>query len=140
MITPIESNNAFLFAPASSGPILTNISKNFARNWPSDDLEAGYAAKYAVDKFKSNRTIVVYVNSYYGVGLKNKFVKEFIDSHKSITDTITYDVDQSDFKTIIGKIKSKNPDCIYLACSVSTVAVLFASVFSLLACALFSSI
>jgi branched-chain amino acid transport system substrate-binding protein len=115
MITPIERNNAFLFAPASSGSILTNVSKNFSRNWPSDDLEAGYAAKYAIENLNSNKAIVVYVNSYYGIGLKNRFVKSFIESNRLILDTINYSVDQTDFTIIIGKIKSKKPDCIYLA-------------------------
>lgn len=115
MIPTIEGNNAFLFAPASSGAILTNISKCFARNWPSDDLEAGFAVKYAIDKLKCKHPVVVFVNSYYGKGLKDKFVREFIFAKKTVLDTISFEVDQTDYKTIIGKLKEKNPDCIYLA-------------------------
>lgn len=115
MIPTIEGNDAFLFAPASSGPILTNISNRFARNWPSDDLEAGFASKYAIEKFKCNKPIILYVNSDYGKGLKDKFIKDLISAKKNILDTISFEVNQTDYKTIIGKIKQKNPDCIYLA-------------------------
>lgn len=115
MIPVIESNNAFLFAPASSGSILADISNNFARNWPSDDIEAGYAAKFALNNFKSNNPIIIYVNSYYGIGLKDKFKNVYMQNGKQIMDTLSFEVDQTDFKSLISKVKEKNPDCIYLA-------------------------
>lgn len=115
MIPVIESNRAFLFAPASSGSILTNVSKNFARNWPSDDLEAGFAAKYVIEKLKSKHVLVISVNNYYGEGLRVRFINELKKSGILQIDTILYEVDQSDYKTIIGQVRDKHPDCIYLA-------------------------
>lgn len=115
MIPVVEQNNAFLFAPASSSPILSGISKNFARNWPSDDAEAASAAEFSKNKFLANTAAIIYVNSDYGTGLKNKFTKTFEDEGGKIVAAETYSVGATDFKTVLLKVKSNNPECIYLA-------------------------
>jgi len=115
MIPVIEKNNAFLFAPASSSPKLTNVSKNFARNWPSDNAEAGSAAEYAKNQLKAKTASIIYVNSDYGIGLKNKFEVQFKDEDNSVLITEPYEVGATDFKTLLLKVKAKKADCIYLA-------------------------
>ncbi len=115
MIPVVEQNNAFLFAPASSSPKLTGISKSFARNWPSDIAEAVSAAKFARSEFSANTAAILYVNSDYGTGLKEKFSKTFENGGGKIVSAETYTVGATDFKTVLLKIKATNPDCIYLA-------------------------
>lgn len=114
MIPVVEQNNAFLFAPASSSPKLSDISKNFARNWPSDVAEAVSAAKFARSQFSATTAAIIFVNSDYGTGLKEKFTKTFEDEGGKIVVAETYIVGATDFKTVLLKIKSANPDCIYL--------------------------
>lgn len=115
MIPVVEQNNAFLFAPASSSPKLTDISKSFARNWPSDVAEAGSAAKFAKTNFAANTASIIYVNSDYGTGLKDKFAQVFEGSGGKIVSAETYSVGTTDFRTLLLKVKSVTPDCIYLA-------------------------
>lgn len=115
MIPVVEQNNAFLFAPASSSPKLTNISKNFARNWPSDLAEAGSAAQFAKNKFAASTTAILYVNSEYGIGLKDKFSQVYESSGGKIVAAEPYEVGATDFKTVLLKIKAANPEAIYLA-------------------------
>lgn len=115
LIPVVEQNNVFLFAPASSGPKLTGISKNFARNWPSSVSEAASAAKYARNNFAAKTAAVIYVNSEYGKGLKEKFMDTFKSIGGEIVSTETYSVGETDFKTLLLKIKNSSPDCIYLA-------------------------
>ena len=115
MIPVVEQNNAFLFAPASSSPKLTGISKNFARNWPSDIAEAVSAAKFARSQFSASTAAIVYVNSAYGMGLKEKFTRAFEDEGGKIVAAETYTEGATDFKTVLLKVKSTNPACIYLA-------------------------
>lgn len=115
MIPVVEQNNAFLFAPASSSPKLTNASKWFARNWPSDVAEAGSAASFAVKTFASPTAAIIYVNSDYGVGLKDKFSQVFTAAGKKILDAEPYNVGETDFRTLLLKVKSVAPACVYLA-------------------------
>ncbi len=115
MIPVVESSSAFLFAPASSSPKLTGISKNFARNWPSDISEAGSAAQFAKINFGALTAAIIFVNSDYGIGLKDKFSQVFESNGGKIVSSETYSVGASDFKTVLLKVKSNNPDCIYLA-------------------------
>jgi branched-chain amino acid transport system substrate-binding protein len=115
MIPVVEQNNAFLFAPASSSPKLTDVSKNFARNWPSDDAEAGSAAEFAISNFTAKTSAIIYVNSDYGLGLKDKFTQVFESKGGKVVDAEPYGVGTTDFRTILLKVKDTNPDCIYLA-------------------------
>jgi len=115
MIPVVEKSNAFLFAPASSSSKLTDISKSFARNWPSDVAEAGSAAQFAKTGFAANNVAIIYVNSDYGLGLKDKFSQVFQSNGGKIVSAEPYAVNATDFKTLLLKIKSTNPDCIYLA-------------------------
>lgn len=115
MIPVVEQNKAFLFAPASSSPKLTNISKSFARNWPSDVAEAGSAAQFAKTNFSANKVSIIYVNSDYGLGLKDKFTQVFESAGGKVASSEPYAVDANDFKTVLLKIRAANPDCIYLA-------------------------
>lgn len=115
MIPVVEQNKAFLFAPASSSPKLTNISKSFARNWPSDVAEAGSAAQFAKTNFMAATAAIIYVNSDYGLGLKEKFTQVFEGAGGKVVSFEPYAVDATDFKTVLLKVKAANPDCIYLA-------------------------
>lgn len=115
MIPVVEQNNAFLFAPASSSSSLTNISDNFARNWPSDVAEAGAAANYALNQLNANNVAIIYVNSDYGIGLKKKFEKVLTRGGGQILTNEEYQEGETNFKTLLLKIKGAKPECIYLA-------------------------
>lgn len=114
MIPVVEQNKAFLFAPASSSPKLSNVSKCFARNWPSDVAEAGNAATFAFREFKSLNPFTIYSNDEYGLGLKNKFDEVFTKLGGHILGSELFEMNTTDFKTILVKLKSLNTDCIYI--------------------------
>lgn len=114
MIPVVEQSKAFLFAPASSSPKLSNVSKYFARNWPSDIAEAGNAATFAFREFKSLHPFIIYSNDEYGLGLKNRFDEVFTRLGGHVFGSELFEMNTTDFKTILIKIKSLNIDCIYL--------------------------
>ncbi len=89
--------------------------RDFARNWPSDISEAGSAAQFAKEKFGANSAAIIYVNSDYGIGLKDKFTQIFEAAGGKIVSSETYQVGATDFKTVLLKVKESNPDSIYLA-------------------------
>ena len=115
MIPVIESNKAFLLSPGASSPKLSGISQLFARNYPSSLDESLKSAEYGFNVLKKTKAIVVYVNSEFGIGLKDAFVKRFQQLHGTILSTETYDFGNVDFRTLIIKLKSAAPDLIYLA-------------------------
>lgn len=114
IIPVVEKNQSFLFAPASSSPKLSGISENFARNWPSDISEAISAANYA-SKLEYEKVTIVYVNSDYGIGLKNKFQNQFLTNNGIVVSEHIFDVNEKNFRNIILKMNQESSDVIYLA-------------------------
>lgn len=115
MLPVVEQNSAFLFAPASSSSKLTGISKSFARNWPSDVAEAGSAAEFARRQFGCATAAIAFVNSDYGIGLKDKFTQVYESIGGRLVSSEGYPVAASDFRTLFLKMKLSTPECIYLA-------------------------
>lgn len=115
-MTPVaESNNAFLLSPGASSPKLTGISKNFARNYPSSLDESIKSADYAFKTLKLSKSTIIYVNSEFGIGLKEAFENRYKQLGGTILSTESYSFGSVDFKTIIIKLKGVKPELIYLA-------------------------
>lgn len=115
MVPVADKNKVVLFSPASSSPKLTGISRYFFRNWPSDVFEASTMAEYVFVKMGLRKIAILYVNNDYGLGLKNEFEKKFEEMGGEIVLVESYEQNDSDFRTQLTKIKSRNPDAIYLA-------------------------
>jgi branched-chain amino acid transport system substrate-binding protein len=115
MIPIVEQNNIFLFSPGASSPKLIGISKNFARNYPSSVEESIASADFIYNKLSIKESALIYVNNEYGLGLSEMFEKRFKELGGNIMMKEGYAFEQSDFRTLIAKIKSANPPVIYLA-------------------------
>jgi len=115
MVDISTSNNVFLLSPGASSPKLKNISKLFARNYPSSIEESINSAHFVYNNIGKNNVAIVYVNDEYGSGLSSLFKQEFEKIGGKITFLESYQPNQSDFKTILGKLKKSNPQIIYLA-------------------------
>jgi branched-chain amino acid transport system substrate-binding protein len=111
----IDQNKVFLFSPGAATPKLTNASKLFARNWPSNNAEAFSAAEYAYNNLKSNEATIVYVNNDWGIGLKENFEKKFTELGGKIISSEIYEYGNTEFRTLIAKVKRDDPPLIYLA-------------------------
>lgn len=115
MIPIVESHNSVLLSPGASSPKLSNISKNFARNYPSSLDESVKSAEYAYSNLKLSNASIVFVNNEFGLGLKDAFENRYKKLGGNILSTESYSFGSVDFKTIILKLKSANPDVLYLA-------------------------
>lgn len=115
MIPVIESSNSFLLSPGASSPRLTGISDLFARNYPSSLDESIKSAEFAFNELKAKRVSIVYVNSEYGTGLKDAFHNKFINIGGTIVTEESYPFENTNFRTLVVKLKNANPDMIYLA-------------------------
>lgn len=110
-----ESKGVFLFSPGAASPKLTNASPLFARNWPSNSAEAISAAEYSIDSLSYKTAIIVYVNNEWGIGLQDNFEKKYLDKGGSIVAKEIYEYENTDFRSVIAKIKNTKADMIYLA-------------------------
>jgi len=116
LIPIIEQNKVFLFSPCAATPKLTNISRYFARNWPSNNAEANSAADFVSKKYnKSKDVIIVYVNNDWGLGLMENFEKRYIDLGGAIKAKLIYNYGEEEFRTLIIKLNTLDPSVIYLA-------------------------
>lgn len=115
MIPIAEKNGVFILSPGASSPKLRNISKYFARNYPSSIEESLNAASFIYNNFDKQNVAVVYVNDEYGLGLANLFKDEFLKLGGNISFFEAYETEQTDFRTLIEKLKRIKPKVIYLA-------------------------
>jgi branched-chain amino acid transport system substrate-binding protein len=110
----IEKYKGFLLSPGASSPKLYNISPYFARNYPSSVAESKASAEFLFNEKKINSVAIIYVNSEYGIGLKEMFEKTFIKLGGVIKYSEAYKVNKRDFKGILTKLKSEDVKAIYL--------------------------
>lgn len=114
MIPITDKNQTLLISPSASAPNLSGISSYFFRVFPSDIEEGAFIAN-TVSKSKPNAKVcIVYVNNDYGVGLKDVFEQNAKQLSLNVLQTFGYDKTTSDFKAILTKVKSLNPDVIYM--------------------------
>lgn len=114
-IAPLgEKNKVVILSPSASSPELTKAGDYFFRNWPSDVYEGGEMGRFAYNTLKLRRVAILSVNLDYGVGLTNVFKKVFESAEAKTLTVENYDQGATDFRTQLSKIKSLNPDGLYL--------------------------
>ena len=114
-IAPLgQRKKVVIFSPSASSPDLTEAGDYFFRNWPSDIYEGNEMAKFAHDTLNLKTIAILSVNLDYGVGLTKVFEKVFKSLGGQILTTEYYDQGATDFRTQLSKIKSLNPEAIYL--------------------------
>jgi branched-chain amino acid transport system substrate-binding protein len=114
LIPEIEKNEMFLLCPGASSPKLTNISKNYARSYPSSAYESKVAAERFLNKGFKNVGIV-FVNSEYGIGLHDAFASTFRLNGGHVIFEEKFPERNLDFRNIISRLKTTKPECLYLA-------------------------
>jgi branched-chain amino acid transport system substrate-binding protein len=114
MIPFTEENKIILLNSFSLSPEITKNNEYVFRNVPSDEIPAKELAKLAILKGHEN-IAVIYEQNDYPVAFKEDFVNEFEKNGGQIVLEENYLSNQSDFKTIITKIKDKNPEAILIS-------------------------
>jgi len=115
MVPVAEDNGVFLLSTGASSPDLSNISPFFARNYPSSDAESRAAAEFIFNELGEHEAMVVYVNSEYGLGLKNEFIRTFVELGGEIVAEEAYETGRTDFRSLVQRIRQTNPSALYLA-------------------------
>jgi len=114
-IAPIaEENKVVVLSPTSSAPKITYAGDYIFRNCASDIFEGSVMGEYAFDKLGFKKVGILYINNDYGLGIKDIFEKIFISKGGVITVEDIFEQSSTDFRTQLTKIKSSEPEAIYM--------------------------
>lgn len=115
-IAPIvEKAKVITISPLSSSPALTTAGDYIFRTYPSDAFQGVRAAEFAVNNLGSKKVAILACMSDWCEGIQKVFKDKVVALGSSVVAEDRFD-DKStkDFKTQLTKIKSTNPDLIYL--------------------------
>jgi len=110
-----EKNKIVMISPGASNPAVKDAGDYIFRNYVSDDFDGEVMANYLYTILKKKRVAVVSVKNDYGIGLSRSFVKCFKKLGGEILLNETYEQGQSDFRSLILKIKLLAPEVVFVA-------------------------
>lgn len=114
-IIPIcDAAQVVLLSPSATKPSLTRLGSYFLRLWPSDDYDGKVMAETAYHRLGLRRISILYVNVAYGAGITEVFEREFEKVGGSVVSKDGYNQGATDFRTFLTKVKTANPEAIYL--------------------------
>ena len=112
-----QENKVPLFSPAATNVKVTQIGNFISRACFTDDFQGVVMAKFALDTLKKKKGLIIIDNSNdYSKGLAAAFKAEYLKSGgKLATDeNLTYVQKDTDFQSLLRKVKRANPDVIFL--------------------------
>ncbi|MGB9621561.1 MAG: branched-chain amino acid ABC transporter substrate-binding protein [Brevinematia bacterium] len=108
-----NKKNLTMITPASTNPKLTLQGyRNVFRICPTDAQQGPVAAKVALSRGYSN-VYIIDDKTEYGQGLADEFEKEFSKLGGKVLGRDSINVGARNFKALLTKIKSFNPDAIF---------------------------
>jgi branched-chain amino acid transport system substrate-binding protein len=106
--------NIVMISPASTNPALTQAGlKNVFRVCTTDAVQGPAAADDAITKLGKKTAFVVDDSTPYGTGLADQFAKEFAAKGGKVLGREKTGDKDTDFKALVTKIASTNPDMVY---------------------------
>lgn len=108
-----EQSGDVLISAGASNSKISNYESVF-RVWPSDALQGNYLGKIVREQFNYDTVAFLYLNDDYGVGLKDSFAEKFSSLGGSVVLEEAIPEGASDVRSQLIKIKSLNPDVVFL--------------------------
>ncbi len=109
-----ESNKVLIISPSSTSPDITNAGDFIFRVAPSDAKAGIVASDYAYNSLKARKAALITELADYPQGLRRVFKENFINFGGKIVADETYNPEDTDFRTQATKVKSSNPDIVYI--------------------------
>ena|SRR3989339_65742 len=106
-----QQARVLLLSPASTSPDITNSGDLVFRTYPSDDYEAKLVAAYAQEN-GLGRAAIISENTDFGQGLREAFVASY---EGDLVFNESYNTGETDFRTLITKMRAANPQMVYVA-------------------------
>ncbi len=125
VIGPVSSGVVLAVAPIANRTktvVLSTYASNYKiteagdyifRIYPSDAFQGVLDAKLA-HKMGFRKAAILYVNSDYGVGLRNVFSRTFQELGGRIVAEEAFEAGKTDFRAQLAKIKAARPDVVFM--------------------------
>ncbi|MBU4285136.1 ABC transporter substrate-binding protein [Patescibacteria group bacterium] len=114
-----EKAKVILFTPMASGADITNAGDYIFRNRESGTLHGEKMAGFVINELGIKKAFIIAVNSENGLSYEAGFTKKFEELKGEIVGAEHYTKGETDFRTILTKIKNSNSNAIYMAGYVS---------------------
>ncbi|MDI9387123.1 MAG: ABC transporter substrate-binding protein [Spirochaetota bacterium] len=123
--TLAQNQKVLLIAPAATMESITDAGNYVFRVCFIDPFQGTVGGKFAAESLDSKRAAVLYdTDNDYSVGLYENFKKSFVANGGSMVAEESYTTGDVDFNAQITKIKSANPDVVYLPDYYATVSLI----------------
>ena len=114
-VAPVaEKAQVVILSPGASAPALTGAGDYIFRNELSEQYGAKIQAELAIKPLRFKRIALLYPNNEYGVGTAKVFRESYIQLGGKIVADEAYPSETTDFRTALTRIKSANPDAIFV--------------------------
>ena len=87
----------------------------FFRAFPGSDEQGAQSAGDIVKKLKAKKVAVIHENSIYGSSLAEQMKKMISQFGGEVVSVESYNSDERDFYSVLTKLRSKQPDAVYIA-------------------------
>lgn len=113
-IPVVEAGQVALFSPASSSPDLTDKSRFFSRNYPSDATQGKVLADAAYNLKKWKNVVMIQEQLDYPLGVYNAFSSNFekLGGKKVVKEE--FPSTATDFRSMLTKLKAMKPDALFV--------------------------
>lgn len=115
-LTPlVNSDRVIQMGIATATPKYTSAGDFTFRNFPSADLETKFLVESLIKRRAITKIAVLNIMNDYGVGTAESMSKAFAANGGSITYSDSYSPDETNFKSLLLKVKKSDAQAIYLA-------------------------
>lgn len=115
MVEVADRRDRVLLSPSASSPLLSGISSNFYRVFPSDFLEGTKMGHFAAETLGVDRVVIVAAESQYAKGIQQVFRDEVQRVGGEVLEVIEYPRNTADLGGVIERVMTLSPDGVYLA-------------------------
>ena len=110
-----QAQKILQIAPAATAPDITDAGDYIFRACFIDPFQGTVGGKFAAEDLAAKKAAILYdIGNDYSVGLTENFEKTFVSLGGSIVAKESYATNDKDFNAQLTKIKTANPDVLYL--------------------------
>ncbi len=109
-----EAYKVVLISPSATSPDVTKAGDFVFRVAPSDAYAGIVAANYAYTNMEARKAAIISESTDYAQGLRKVFKENFEKLGGKVVSDETYNPEDTDFRTQVTKVKSAEPDVVYL--------------------------
>jgi len=120
-----QKRKIIMISPSSTNDAVTDAGDYIFRACYKDSFQGPVVARYAIDQLKTKTAAILFDNTNdYSVGMKDNFKAEFEKLGGKIVIEESYATGDKDFNAQITKIKTGNPDAIFIPDYYNTVSLI----------------